>query len=99
MAIQTINSGVNFCLKKGGEPASQFAEISHKIHQATSQKKAEDSLGTACSQQIASPSGHPPASSLQWWISTTENGRRMNCGSRNPGSNRQWRLVGTHSGK
>ena len=44
VVIQAINSGADFYLQKGGEPTAQFAELSHKIRQATSRKKAEDSL-------------------------------------------------------
>ena len=44
VVIQAINSGANFYLQKGDEPYSLFAELSHKIKQATSQKKAEESL-------------------------------------------------------
>jgi len=44
IVIQAINRGVDFYLQKGGDPESQFAELSHKIRQATSRKKAEDSL-------------------------------------------------------
>ena len=31
-------------LQKGGEPRAQFAELAHKIKQASSRRKAEDSL-------------------------------------------------------
>ena len=34
IVIQAINSGANFYLQKGGEPGSQFAELSHKIQTA-----------------------------------------------------------------
>jgi PAS domain S-box-containing protein len=44
VVIQAINRGADFYLQKGGEPTAQFAELSHKIRQATSRKKAEDSL-------------------------------------------------------
>jgi len=44
IVIQAINSGADFYLQKGGGPSPQFAELSHKIRQATSRKKAEDSL-------------------------------------------------------
>jgi PAS domain S-box-containing protein len=44
VVIQAINSGADFYIQKGGEPRAQFAELAHKIKQATSRKKAEDSL-------------------------------------------------------
>ncbi len=44
IVIQAINSGADFYLQKGGEPKSQFAELSHKIMSAASRKRAEDAL-------------------------------------------------------
>jgi len=44
VVIQAINSGADFYLQKGGDSKVQFAELSHKIKQAASRKKAEDSL-------------------------------------------------------
>ena len=44
VVIQAINSGADFYLQKGGEPKSQFAELSHKIMSAASRKRAEDAL-------------------------------------------------------
>ena len=44
VVIQAINSGADFYLQKGGDPKAQFAELSHKIMQATSRKKAEVAL-------------------------------------------------------
>jgi len=44
IVIQAINSGVDFYLQKGGDPGAQFAELSHKVRQANSRKKAEDAL-------------------------------------------------------
>jgi len=44
IVIQAINSGVDFYLQKGGEPSSQFAELSHKVKSAASRKMAEDAL-------------------------------------------------------
>ena len=44
VVIQAINSGGDFYIQKGGEPRAQFAELAHKIRQATSRKKAVDSL-------------------------------------------------------
>ncbi|WP_319578352.1 PAS domain S-box protein [uncultured Methanospirillum sp.] len=42
VVIEAINNGADFYLQKGGEPAPQFAELSHKIKQAVRRKKAED---------------------------------------------------------
>ncbi|MEI6841354.1 MAG: PAS domain S-box protein [Methanomicrobiales archaeon] len=44
VVIQAINSGADFYLQKGGEPRAQFAELSHKIKQGASRKRAEDAL-------------------------------------------------------
>jgi PAS domain S-box-containing protein len=44
VVIQAINSGADFYLQKGGDPGAQFAELSHKIMQAASRRRAEDSL-------------------------------------------------------
>ncbi|MDD1715433.1 MAG: response regulator, partial [Methanolinea sp.] len=44
VVIDAINSGVDFYLQKGGDPRAQFAELSHKIRQAISRKRAEESL-------------------------------------------------------
>ena len=44
VVIQAINSGADFYLQKGGEPDAQFAELSHKVRQSASRKRAEDSL-------------------------------------------------------
>ena len=44
VVIQAINSGVDFYLQKGGDPKSQFAELGHKVRQAVSRKKAEDTI-------------------------------------------------------
>lgn len=43
VVIEAINLGVDFYLQKGGEPRSQFMELSHKIRQAVRRKKAERS--------------------------------------------------------
>ncbi len=47
VVIQAINSGADFYLQKGGEPESQFAELSHKIKAATSRNRAEDVIKDA----------------------------------------------------
>ncbi|MEI6292708.1 MAG: PAS domain S-box protein [Methanomicrobiales archaeon] len=44
VVIQAINSGADFYLQKGGEPESQFAELTHKIKTAASSKRADDAL-------------------------------------------------------
>jgi len=41
IVIQAINSGVDFYLQKGGDPSSQFAELSHKIKAAVTQRTNE----------------------------------------------------------
>jgi PAS domain S-box-containing protein len=43
VVIQAINNGADFYLQKGGEPESQFAELSHKIRQAVQRRSAEAS--------------------------------------------------------
>ncbi len=44
VVIQSINNGADFYLQKGGDPGSQFAELSHKIKQAASRKLTEMAL-------------------------------------------------------
>ncbi|MEI7857626.1 MAG: PAS domain S-box protein [Methanomicrobiales archaeon] len=44
VVIQALNSGADFYLQKGGEPKSQYAELSNKIRYAVSRKRAEESL-------------------------------------------------------
>jgi PAS domain S-box-containing protein len=41
VVIEALNSGADFYLQKGGQPAAQFAELSHKIRQATHARQAE----------------------------------------------------------
>ncbi len=41
VVIQALNEGADFYLQKGGEPASQFAELVHKVRQAVHQRRAE----------------------------------------------------------
>ena len=43
IVIEAIESGADFYLQKGGDPVSQFAELSHKIRQALRRKEAERS--------------------------------------------------------
>ncbi len=42
VVIQAINNRADFYLQKGGEPGSQFAELSHKIRSATFKKRADE---------------------------------------------------------
>jgi PAS domain S-box-containing protein len=42
VVIEAINNGVDFYLQKGGDPKSQFAELSHKIRMAVERKRAVD---------------------------------------------------------
>ena len=44
IVIQALNEGADFYLQKGGEPLSQFAELSHKVRQAVQQRMAEASI-------------------------------------------------------
>ncbi|MFA4862030.1 PAS domain S-box protein [Methanoregula sp.] len=41
VVIEALNNGADFYLQKGGDPESQFAELSHKIRQAVQQRRAE----------------------------------------------------------
>lgn len=44
VVIDAINTGVDFYLQKGGDPASQFAELSHKVKAAIERRRAVDAL-------------------------------------------------------
>ncbi len=44
IVIDALNSGADFYLQKGGEPESQFTELSHKIRQAVQQRRMEKNL-------------------------------------------------------
>jgi PAS domain S-box-containing protein len=44
LVIEAINNGADFYLQKGGDPKSQFAELTHKINKAVDQKQAEKAL-------------------------------------------------------
>lgn len=44
IVIAALNSGANFYIQKGGEPVSQFAELSHKIISAVNGRSAETAL-------------------------------------------------------
>lgn len=41
VVIAAINNGADFYLQKGGDPETQFAELSHKIRQAVRRRQAE----------------------------------------------------------
>jgi PAS domain S-box-containing protein len=44
VVIEALNSGADFYIQKGGEPKSQFAELTNKIHYAVSKRKGEEAL-------------------------------------------------------
>jgi PAS domain S-box-containing protein len=44
VVIQALNEGADFYLQKGGDPDSQFAELSNKIRYAINSKRAEETL-------------------------------------------------------
>lgn len=44
VVIEAINNGADFYLQKGGDPKSQFAELTHKIKKAVEQRQAEKAL-------------------------------------------------------
>jgi signal transduction histidine kinase len=44
VVIEALNNGADFYIQKGGEPLSQFAELSNKIHYAVSRKQSEAAL-------------------------------------------------------
>jgi len=44
VVVEAFNEGVDFYLKKCGEPENQFAELSNKIRYAVTRKRAEDAL-------------------------------------------------------
>ena len=44
MVIQTINSGADFYVQKGGETKSQYLDLSHKVRQAVRRSAAEKAL-------------------------------------------------------
>ncbi|NMB80169.1 MAG: PAS domain S-box protein, partial [Methanomicrobiales archaeon] len=47
VAIEALNSGADFYLQKGGEPKSQFAELTSKIRQAVQRRNAESALAAS----------------------------------------------------
>jgi len=44
VVVEALNSGVDFYLQKGGEPKSQFAELSHKLRTAVQRRRSEDRI-------------------------------------------------------
>jgi CheY-like chemotaxis protein len=44
VVIQTINSGADFYVQKGGETKSQFVDLAHKVRQAVRRSAAERAL-------------------------------------------------------
>jgi len=44
VVIEALNNGADFYIQKGGEPRSQFAELSNKIQYAISRKQSEVAL-------------------------------------------------------
>ena len=44
IVIQALNEGADFYIQKGGEPVSQFTELSHKIILAVGQRMAQTSV-------------------------------------------------------
>jgi PAS domain S-box-containing protein len=44
IVIKALNAGADFYLQKGGDPKSQFAELTHKIRQAVRRSTAEQAL-------------------------------------------------------
>jgi DNA-binding response OmpR family regulator len=47
VVIEALNNGADFYIQKGGEPMSQFAELSNKIRYAVSRKQVEEALGVS----------------------------------------------------
>jgi len=44
IVIEAVNNGVDFYQQKGGEPESQFVELSHKIRQVVRRRQAEKEI-------------------------------------------------------
>jgi PAS domain S-box-containing protein len=44
IAIEALNSGADFYIRKGGDPKSQFAELGNAIRVVVSRKRAEEAL-------------------------------------------------------
>ena len=47
IVIQALNEGADFYLQKGGDPKSQFAELSNKVRHAVSLRMSEEALGVS----------------------------------------------------
>jgi PAS domain S-box-containing protein len=44
IVIEAINNGATYYIQKGGDPKSQFAELDHKIREASRRRQAEENL-------------------------------------------------------
>ena len=44
VVIEALNTGVDFYLQKGGEPKSQFAELSHKLRAAVQRRQSGEQI-------------------------------------------------------
>jgi len=44
VVIEAINNGATYYIQKGGDPKSQFAELDHKIREASRRRRAEEDL-------------------------------------------------------
>lgn len=44
VVIDALNNGVDFYLQKGGEPKSQYAELSHKIRAAVGRRRSDEQV-------------------------------------------------------
>ncbi|MGA2160670.1 MAG: hybrid sensor histidine kinase/response regulator [Methanoregula sp.] len=47
VVIEALNNGADFYIQKGGEPRSQFADLSNKIRHAVSLSQSEKALGVS----------------------------------------------------
>jgi DNA-binding response OmpR family regulator len=44
VVIEALNSGVDFYLQKGGDPKSQYAELSHKLRMAVERRQSQEQI-------------------------------------------------------
>ncbi|MDD1685359.1 response regulator [Methanoregula sp.] len=44
VVVEALNNGVDFYLQKGGEPKSQFAELSHKLRAAVQRRQSAEQI-------------------------------------------------------
>jgi len=44
VVVEALNNGVDFYLQKGGEPKSQFAELSHKLRAAVQRRRSDEQI-------------------------------------------------------